>query len=41
MMIKGKVAVFCGSMYGPDKSHTKLAQDITTYLVKNNYGIVY
>jgi uncharacterized protein (TIGR00730 family) len=40
-MIKAKVAIFCGSMYGPNKSHTKLAQQVTSYLVKNNFGIVY
>jgi len=40
-MIKAKVAIFCGSMYGPNKSHTKLAQEVTSHLVKNNFGIVY
>ena len=40
-MIKAKVAIFCGSMYGPNKSHTKIAQEVTSYLVNNNFGIVY
>jgi len=40
-MIKGKVAIFCGSMYGPDQSHIKLAQKVTTHLINSNYGIVY
>ena len=40
-MIKAKVAIFCGSMYGPNKSHIKIAQEVTSYLVRNNFGIVY
>ncbi|MAV82741.1 MAG: TIGR00730 family Rossman fold protein [Pelagibacteraceae bacterium] len=40
-MIKAKIAVFCGSMKGPNLEHQVLAKKITTYLVKENYGIIY